>query len=154
MAGASTGTVARHGQPVRRRGQNTKRWVIAAVGAGLFLAGLFIALRPYLRQRQAKHDVDVLALALNGFALENKRFPQGNPAQVAALLRGENIGGQNPKKLDYIEAGMGEMNKAGEFVDPWGSPYRLSVTGGVRVYSCGPNRQDEQGNGDDIASWR
>ena len=70
------------------------------------------------------------------------------------MLRGESINGRNPKKLDYIEAQPFEINGAGEFVDPWGEAYRFSVDPKTRVYSCGPNRLDEQGEGDDIASWK
>jgi len=82
------------------------------------------------------------------------RFPQGSWAEIAAILRGQNVGGQNPKQLDYIVARIHGMNAAGEFIDPWGTPYRISTESGVRVYSCGPNRADEKGGGDDIASWK
>ena len=154
MAGESTGMVGRRGGALRRHGQNRKKWFIAVAIAVPVVLGLYILLKPYLRLRQAKQDVDVLALALTGFAQEHQRYPQGTPAHIAALLRGENVAGQNPKKLDYIEAGSHEINAAGEFIDPWGTPYRISTDPAVRVYSCGPNRLDEQGSGDDIASWR
>ena len=106
------------------------------------------------KHSQARHDVQVIALALDGFVLENGSYPRGTRGEICRLLRGESINGQNPKKLDYVEALPSEMNRAGEFLDPWGEPYRISVDPNVRVYSCGPNRLDEQGDGDDIASWK
>jgi len=42
--------------------------------------------------------------------------------------------------------------------DPWGQPYRWTMVTGndgnprAVVYSCGPNRMDETGSGDDITS--
>ena len=70
------------------------------------------------------------------------------------MLRGETVNGQNPKKLDYLNAQSNELSGLGEFVDPWGVPYRMLVDCVARVYSCGPNRVDEHGEGDDIASWK
>jgi type II secretory pathway pseudopilin PulG len=106
------------------------------------------------KHSQARHDVQVIALALDGFTFENGDYPKGTRGEICRLLRGESINGQNPKKLDYVEALPSEMNSTGEFLDPWGEPYRISVDPKVRVYSCGPNRNDEQGDGDDIASWK
>jgi type II secretory pathway pseudopilin PulG len=114
---------------------------------------LLVASVPLWRRHFAKRDVTVLAEALRGFVHENGCPPTGSRAQIAALLRGESVGGQNPKKLDYVVASMSEMNAEGEFVDPWGTPYRLSASN-ARAYSCGPNRRDEDGNGDDICSWK
>ena len=136
------------------RHQRKHYWIAALIGAAVLALVLMVALPPWLRKRQAKHDVDTLVLALKGFALENGGYPKGSPSQLAAILRGENIGGQNPKRLDYVVANMGEMNAAGEFVDPWGKAYRISIEPDASAYSCGPNRQDENGAGDDITSWK
>jgi hypothetical protein len=131
------------------------RWWIGTLIAVPVLLLLVVALVSYLRCRQAKQDVDLLALTLDGFAFEHSgRYPRGTPAQIAALLRGENVDDQNPKQLDYIEAKVGEMNADGEFIDPWRTPYRMDTKGGGRAYSYGSNRIDEHGNGDDIASWK
>jgi hypothetical protein len=108
----------------------------------------------FSKHSQARHDVQVIALALDGFAFENGDFPKGTRGEICRLLRGESIDGQNPRKLDYVEALPTEMNGTGEFLDPWGEPYRISVDPRTRVYSCGPNRVDEHGDGDDIASWK
>ena len=131
------------------------RWPVFAGSAIIAIVlGWFFVVRPLMQQSKAKHDVDVLALALDGFGREQGGYPQGNAATICALLRGESIAGQNPHRLDYVEAARYEINADGEFVDPWGTAYRVSTNPGSRVYSCGPNRIDEQGQGDDIASWK
>jgi hypothetical protein len=133
-------------------------WIGVAVAVALITA--FILVKVYQPQllwsndQRAEHDIDQLVLALNGFAKENGRYPKGTQAEIASLLRGENINGQNPKRLDYIEAKASELNPAGEFIDPWGVPYHIACDGGPRIYSNGPNRTDEYGGGDDIISWR
>ena len=54
--------------------------------------------------------------------------------------------------------------KANKFIDFWGNDYRFKITPvkdkdgksllEVKIWSCGRNRRDEQGNGDDIVSIR
>lgn len=102
--------------------------------------------------QQARHDVGQLREALDLYLGEQGAYPSGSAAEISQLLRGQSVGGQNPKKASYIEAAAGEMNSRGEFVDPWGTPYRIIIGSPPRVYSCGPNRVDEGGGGDDIAS--
>jgi len=118
---------------------------VVAVGLAIFHAA---------EVSQARHDVRVIALALDGFARENGDYPKGTPGEICRMLRGEAVNGQNPKKLDYLNAQPNELNGLGEFIDPWGQPYRMSVDGATHVYSCGPNRIDEHGEGDDVASWK
>ena len=67
---------------------------------------------------------------------------------------GQSVGRQNAKQLSYIEARSREINPSGEFVDPWGNPYRIVMTPDPFIYSCGRNRIDEQGGGDDITSGK
>jgi hypothetical protein len=73
----------------------------------------------------------------------------------------------NPRHIRFLN--LPHRSLGGEFIDPWGSPYRLilsragdgatqdemqAITNPVAVWSCGPNRKDEAGKGDDICSWR
>lgn len=122
--------------------------VVVAAGVGAFTVSRGGKLS------QARHDAQVIALTLDGFARENGKYPKGTRGEICRMLRGESINGQNPKKLDYVEALPYEVNGLGEFLDPWGQPYRIALEPEARVYSCGPNRSDEQGAGDDMASWK
>jgi type II secretory pathway pseudopilin PulG len=141
-----------HGQTLKKK--PARIWValsfliLAAAVVGAF------TVTHISKHSQARHDVQVIALALDGFAFENGDFPKGTRGEICRLLRGESINGQNPRKLDYVEALPTEMNGSGEFLDPWGEPYRISVDPKTRVYSCGPNRIDEHGDGDDVNSWK
>ncbi len=152
MEGTGTQTSSTVGQTVRNRAAIL--W--AAMGvlsfAAVIVGGLVIF--HAAKVSQARHDVQVIALALDGFARENGDYPKGTPGEICRMLRGETVNGQNPKKLDYLNAQPNELNGLGEFVDPWGEPYRMSVDHVARVYSCGPNRIDEHGAGDDITSWK
>jgi hypothetical protein len=106
------------------------------------------------RQKAARtqHDVSQLRLALDLYLGEHGAYPSGTTGEICRLLLGQEVNGQNAKKLSYIEAQPNEINAAGEFLDPWGMPYRIIIQSPPRVYSCGPNKLDENGAGDDIAS--
>lgn len=146
-------------QAARPLGQTVKKrsalfWVtVSFLILAAAVAGAFTIVH-VSKHLQARHDVQVTAIAMDGFAMENGDYPKGTRGEICRMLRGESINGQNPKKLDYVEAMPTEMNGSGEFVDPWGVPYRISVDPKARVYSTGPNRIDEHGDGDDIVSWK
>ncbi len=142
--------VARKPRQTLRRRSTKQPWIVAGSAAGVLVVALVFLLPPWLRQRQARHDVQHLAWALNTYVQENGRPPEGTLAELATILRGKSLRGQNTKRLDYIEAEVGELSRDGEFVDPWGTPYRLLP----RVYSCGPNRRDEAGAGDDLVAGK
>jgi hypothetical protein len=82
----------------------------------------------------------------------------------------------NPQRIDFLTApaytaeGSG-LNDAGEYLDPWGSPYQIvfdtdfndvcdvqnSIYGrligeGIIIWSCGPDRKSD--TLDDILSWK
>lgn len=134
-----------------RRRASKQPWIIAGSIAAVLLVALAVLIPPQLRARKARNDVRLLDFALSNFLLENERVPEGTLAEIAALLRGQSVHGQNVKRLDYVEADVSEMNAAGEFIDPWGTPYQMRFEKGLpRVFSCGPNRKDDNGTGDDI----
>lgn len=130
------------------------QWVVIAILAVAAVAVGAFTISRGSKLSQARHDVQIIALALDGFARENGDYPKGTRAEICRMLVGESVNGQNPKKLDYVEAQPHEVSAAGEFIDPWGKPYQFSVEPKVRAYSCGPNRVDEHGEGDDVASWK
>jgi type II secretory pathway pseudopilin PulG len=108
---------------------------------GLTVAGLVLVVaaaawfltRPARQRAKARHDVEVLALALDGFAREQRECPRSDFAQICRLLLGETVDGQNPRKLDYVEAQQYEISTRGEFVDTWGTPYRVLLSPAMRV---------------------
>jgi hypothetical protein len=129
-----------------------KSWGIAAGIAVAAVAVLWApVLRPAWQRHRATKDVAALVEALQLFAKIEGDFPAGDAPTICRLLRGEAVGGQNARRLDYVEGYR--LNERGEFVDPWGQAYRIELEPKVRVYSCGPNRKDEQGRGDDIVAW-
>ena len=119
--------------------------VVVVVGGGVYWF-------KYRKPLQARHDVNALLDGLNGFAREQGDYPKGSTAEICQLLLGNPAKGQNQRRLTYIEAAPTEIDLQGEFVDPWGSPYRIRLHPAPFVYSCGPNRSDEQGGGDDIGA--
>ena len=97
---------------------------------------------------------------------------------LVAILRGENLFSQNPRRLtfmdipqDQIDADDADDPDDGPFIDPWGEPYRfmcdfdfngtleitlengesLEMRRGVGVWSLGPGDDLKEG---DIASWK
>jgi hypothetical protein len=104
---------------------------------------IFFLSTPIRRQYRAQHDVNELLLALKAYQITFGNPPQGSVAQICASLRGN-----NPTKEPVVESYT--TNDSGEFIDPWGMPYRFSMASKFSVYSCGPNKADDQGRGDDI----
>ena len=76
------------------------------------------------------------------------RWPVENltPRLIAAL----DLDQDGDQAIQFLEAKPAEINQAGEFIDPWGSPYEIQVGDTVLIYSCGPNRIDDRGGNDDI----
>ena len=116
----------------------------------LILAALFLCTATGCSKRQAKHDVKELEKALHLYVHEHGTYPTGTAVEVCQVLLGKSIGGQNPDRLTYVDASADEINAAGQFVDPWGSPYHITDGQRPNIYSYGPNRTDERGAGDDI----
>jgi type II secretory pathway pseudopilin PulG len=125
-----------------------------AIVAVALLAGFIYLIVSQMNISQARRDVGYIAAALDLFERENGRYPTGTYPEICAILQGQDVGGQNPKKLDYLESAGSPTGASGEFLDPWKTPYRISVNSSGRAWSCGPNRKDENGDGDDIASWK
>jgi hypothetical protein len=74
----------------------------------------------------------------------------------------------NSNKIEFLKWPTNRMGN-GQMLDPWNTPYNFAfrvdgsaifkvntnvVNGDVAIWSNGPNRKDEGGGGDDIASWR
>ncbi len=76
-------------------------------------------------------------------------YPSGGNAQIMNALMGS-----NPEKFMFIELGVHSTNRSGEFIDPWRTPYRITLDGtnGVVIRSAGINKIF--GDKDDITITR
>ncbi len=88
------------------------------------------------RKAEARNDVNQIANALRNFKLEYKRLPA--EGTEIAVLRGENVDGQNPKELVFMEMKNARGNppkkgyQDGQFYDPWGLAYVVVLDGGTQ----------------------
>jgi len=105
----------------------------------------------------ASAQASLLSEALTRYQEQYGRFPAGDQTSVIkALTRG------NPEKIKFIELPPRDLNKKGEYIDPWGTPYKIipiptqDDPNRLGVYSFGQNKKDDQGaeGSDDIVSWR
>jgi len=88
----------------------------------------------------------------------------------------ENIGKLNPKLINFVECFVGRKTVNDMVTDPWDEPYNIAfdtnrdgiteivleyagektvkrIKAPFVVWCDGPNRKNELGSGDDIASW-
>jgi len=130
-------------------------WVtVAAIVVVLFYM-LFPEFGTRINTRAASARVGAygLATALDFYYKEYGGPPVGDQAAMIRILHGD-----NPKRIVFFEFATRNKSPSGEFLDPWGSPYKIDLSDPAhpRVYSFGKNKQDEGGREgtDDIASWR
>lgn len=78
-----------------------------------------------------------LLAAIKSYHEEIKVYPEGNNARIAKQLQGD-----NPKKILFIDWPKGEINPAGELLDPWKTPYliKIGADGDVRIRSAGEDK--------------
>ncbi len=101
------------------------------------------------RLDKLKEDEDNLFDALQQYKGRMGSYPSGNNVEVAKALSGNNA-----RSLIILVGRHQNMNDKGEFVDPWGTPFRIYFAGdSVLIRSAGPNKRfDDSGvlNSDDI----
>lgn len=102
----------------------------------------------------ARFDAVLLCRVMTTYRKELGYFPKGDHREIMKAV----TSGNNPRRIIFFEAPKKRFNDNGEYMDPWGNPYRIgSVADGLPwAYSFGPNGIDEGGveQSDDIASWR
>jgi type II secretory pathway pseudopilin PulG len=131
------------------------------------------------KRSQARRDVAELTIAIRAYYSAYSRWPSSvaleeetvDNLKLMAVLspqQGDSLGQtENPQGILFIER-KGRQFRDGRMVDPWGQPYHISldlnrddqVTVGhqmvslpVAVWSDGPNKINEYGQGDDISTW-
>ncbi|HWB60611.1 MAG TPA: hypothetical protein VG733_14045 [Chthoniobacteraceae bacterium] len=95
----------------------------------------------------ARQDVrDLVAEAMDYYQVKHI-VPAGSIAELVAEI----------SKHDMTAERKSRLNSAGQFLDPWGTPYRIDVSNPKFpwAYSCGPDKKDDGGapGSDDIVSW-
>ncbi len=72
-------------------------------------------------------------------------YPVGSNAEIARALKGK-----NPKNVIIVVGRQIPMNEKGEFVDPWGSAFRVYFSDtGVLIRSAGPNKRFDDSSAKD-----
>ncbi len=90
-----------------------------------------------------------ISVAIQFYTLEyNGRPPpsseNGNAATIGALM------GANPKQIIFLESDE-PLGSGGDYLDPWGQPFQVTFDeSGITVRSFGKNKQDDQGEKDDV----
>jgi type II secretory pathway pseudopilin PulG len=133
------------------------RWLIILGITALILSllpGVSLDTNRNRPRAEARFFVSALLSATSAYAAEYGAPVSGSsPAQILAALRGK-----NQREIIFFDAAPSRFNAKGELIDPWGTPYRFDLSNPKqpRIWSCGPNRKDENGaeGSDDIVSWR
>jgi len=131
------------------------RWLIILGISALVLLLLILQAQQRKRLKIVQtHGTEASVLsAMKAYTTEYGYSIEGEPLEILRALRGD-----NRRRIIFFEAPVNRINDRGELVDPWNTPYRfdLSKLDSPRVWSCGPNRKDENGadGSDDVASWR
>ncbi|HUG91235.1 MAG TPA: type II secretion system major pseudopilin GspG [Planctomycetaceae bacterium] len=100
--------------------------------------------------KQARNDIAGLEQAMKLYAVKNYgEYPSGGQEIITQLMQTREVDGR-------VEAPL--LDKPPR--DPWGTmlfyqyPGRNNQQSGrPDIWSAGPNRQDDQGSGDDINNW-
>lgn len=100
------------------------------------------------RRIYPQYHLNLLVNGIQQYHIKHLEFPREH---LAALLLSDAAGGP------YISEKIFKGDD-GSIVDPWGTPYRYRCPGQYNrstfdLYSCGPNKRDENGGGDDIKNW-
>lgn len=65
-----------------------------------------------------------------------QKYPEGGNREIAKALFGD-----NPRKLRILNWPQRKLGVNGEFLDPWGTPYRIEAARDkIEIVSAGPNR--------------
>ena len=82
-----------------------------------------------------KLELQSLLNAVQLYQAEFYKYPSGNPSEISQAILGK-----NPKKHVFLS--NFRTNNAGQCIDPWRTPYEITVesTNRVMIRSAGKNR--------------
>lgn len=86
--------------------------------------------------RTIQQDLDVLTEVFTNYVEEFRELPVGNNAEITAALAGDNARGYAPITADHRA-----INKTGELVDRWGTPFFFHQLSAhvMEIRSSGPD---------------
>ena len=105
--------------------------------------------KPTLLFFRCQSDMTTLMIACKAYRTEYNANPTGDMATLLAILKGNNT-----RHVVFIDLPNEKINKRGEFIDPWGTPFEVSFVGAngqVRIRSAGPDKKF--GDKDDVNIW-
>ena len=109
--------------------------VLACVVAAIWLVSALPNWKVNARMARLDTDIQNLFDGLHQYKEHVGAYPTGSNAQIVKALRG-----QNPKNIIILVSRKNELNPKGEFVDPWGTPFRIYFSdSSVLIRSAGPN---------------
>jgi hypothetical protein len=74
--------------------------------------------------------------AMYQYQAQYGEYPAGDSRAIAHALCG-----QNPKKIVFVEPGSEHISPDGDLLDPWGTPFKIYLSGNeILVRSAGPNK--------------
>lgn len=130
---------------VQKRRRFSLSFWFALVVLVMLLALMLLPRRWAIVDRARPIDLESsgIHLALESYKARFGQFPSGDSAAVFRALRGENSG-----HMVFFQCPAESVSPDGGVLDPWGTPYRLHLSGDeIIVRSAGPNRQfDGSGN--------
>ena len=121
-----------------------KVFIVVGVVALLIAAGWLVhAVNTFhvnARTQRLTQDIESLFDGLQKYKEHTGAYPVGSNAEIAKALQG-----QNPKKVIILVGRKLEQNGKGEFVDPYGTPFRFYFSdNSVLIRSAGANRRFEE----------
>ena len=117
--------------------------------------GVYWTLHPG-KERVATRDILGIAQLVEFYLIAKKPLPEGDAAAQFQTLLTVN----QHRHGKWLRMDPSRVAADGRYVDPWGSAYVFGWKDGGKprqrawAYSYGPNRVDEGGNGDDVATWK
>jgi hypothetical protein len=104
------------------------------------------------RKSITKNDVMQLSVALLAYQSEYGNYPDGTFNSIL-----DQLAGNNPKRIVFIELDKSRFNSNGFYLDPWKQPYRIDLQSSKRPYVWSIGKDGTNGfnisSSDDIRSW-
>jgi hypothetical protein len=105
----------------------------------VFLTVPVLLSRRHREKPEPKVQIEMRSLlgALRHYEADYDKYPSGDSPEILQALLGS-----NPRMIVLLTIPPRSTNNAGQFVDPWGTPYEIAFesTNHVTIRSAGNNR--------------